>query len=116
MPTYDGVCSKCGKSYQYFVKKYTDKDPECPVCGISVQRCFSAPNIIGARSENFEAHYAYRKNSTDGNLEKVLIDSRSKQVAYCKEEHLYDPYEVPENVQLDDKGRVKSGMHSGAWI
>lgn len=116
MPTYDGVCGKCGDSYQYFVKKWTDADPNCPKCGTQVKRCFCAPNVIGARSEKFEEHYAYRKNSTDGNLERVLIDSRSRQKAFCKEEHLYDPYEVPEDVQLDEKGKIKSGMHSGAWI
>lgn len=116
MPTYDGACLKCGGTFQYMVKKWTDSDPNCPTCGIPVRRQFSAPAVIGAHTESFEAHYAYKKNSTDGNLERVLIDSRSKQRAFIKEENLYDPYEVPEKLNLDEKGKISSGISPGAWI
>jgi len=64
-----------------------------------------APNVVWARPMSYyndkklagadqDSHIAYKVRSTtraDGKPEAVVIDSRQKQLAYCKAEGLVDP-------------------------
>lgn len=114
MPTYDGVCPICGRNYQYLLKSYSEKDPKCKHCDVIINRKIPAPAIIGV---NFEPHFAYRKND-DGTSEKIMISTRAEQKEFCRHQKLYDPNELPNNINFGEDGRVaSSGVgESGQWI
>jgi len=129
MPVYDGYCSNGScPSYrdpvEFMVKHWDDKSPGCPTCGVEVFRKIGTPNVVWAKPLGWyqgetggsEGHTVYEKTE-DGRKIKTQITTRQEQLAYCKRNGLYDPMEIPNDVNLSDSdtGRGEARQRS-AWI
>lgn len=129
MPVYEGYCQNLDcKSYrkpvEFIVKHWNDKSPDCPSCRVEVHRNIGTPNVIGAKplgwydGESGDGHMVYGKDG-DGKPIQRFITSRQEQLAWCREQGLYDPMDIPRDVGLDDNGKeeqAKKGMSAPAWI
>lgn len=104
----DFQCQACGEHEEMFFhpSESANAKPVCPECGGRMDKVhIGAPNVVWARSMSFyndkklagadqDSHIAYKVRSTeraDGKPQAVVIDSRQKQLAYCKAEGLVDP-------------------------
>jgi len=116
MPTYDGVCPKCKKKYEFFLGKWNDSNPKCPPCQCEVDRMVSAAriSIFGDGTKGFEPHYQYRRND-DGTSDKVLIADRQSQIEFCHHQHLNDPVDLPKDLKVDENSKFQKSEKSG-WI
>jgi putative FmdB family regulatory protein len=132
MPTFDLSCGSCkdGKKYETLLRRHTDPDPDCPVCGNQLNRLLAAPaaiwlGSIGRFGNPTKEYYnpdgvvAYRVNSTrnvDGSPEKVFLRTRRDQVNYCRAEGLRMPDEINSNAEMCKNGKnLSTSGVSGQW-
>ena len=128
MPTYEGTCknescNRHGSLFEFLVKRWSDKNPDCPECGKEVHRYLCAPSIVWAKEvgqylgQNSEGHWAYAR-SEQGEPVKHFIRTRQDQKEFCKRYGYYDPNDLPASCTADDNGVTKNNTsgEKGQWI
>jgi hypothetical protein len=86
-----------------------------PFCGAITSK-YNDPRIPDA---HVEGHWAWRRRSArDWNKpEKVWIGDFQTQRRFCREEGLYDPTELPREVEISEDGKkVHSRGMPGSWV
>lgn len=126
MPTFEGVCpnetcSAVGEVAEYLLRRWDDKDPECPCCGIQMKRVISVPNFAWAKDlgyysgGNGEGHYVTYRD--ENNIpHKKFIRTRQEQLSFCREHGYADPLELPaEPEQRATPTKESKGLQRGTW-
>lgn len=136
MPIYEERCQnrecrRAGYQKEHYVPHYTEVTDACPHCGRPMARMASRFGVVftgpitakyndpKAENPHQEGHWAYRvRSSSTGHPEPVFIESFEQQRAFCKEEGLVNPKDVP-NLDASPDGKLATnagcGM-PGAWV
>lgn len=130
MPVYDFECRSCHVRSESYLPKWDAPDPACERCGAAQERLFSRfgvvfTGVITASKykdpKREDAHtdgvWCYRRRSSlSGQPEPVYLETHQELREFCKAEGLYDPSEVPRNMEIGADGKTLSstGM-PGQW-
>lgn len=123
MPVYESCCSDVdclvrGRRVEWYAPTSEKADPPCGECGTQTQRLVSRFGVVWARPFSFyndktkdgaamDSHTVWRKRSTrraDGKPEIVRINNFQEQAAYCREEQLLNPRDLPANAEPSRDG------------
>jgi len=111
MPIWEADCvnAECGYKAEYYSPGGRQEERSCPRCGSPMKRkdvhAFAVVRTgpvggkyAGKHKESYyeSGHIAWRvRSSRSGKPEPIWIDTWEKQKQFCKEEGLYNPWEVP---------------------
>jgi hypothetical protein len=128
------ACEQYGKVYENYFRHWNNPNPNCEACGVQRGRLVSAANPVwlkciseyGDPKKEFYregirdgGHLVWRKKSSrrpDGKPEAQWITNIQEQRAYCREEGLIPPDEMPSHMTIDKSGtRVSSAGLPGCW-
>lgn len=45
MPIFEATCAKCDETVEFYVPKFTEKNPKCKKCGGKTEREYSVPKF-----------------------------------------------------------------------
>lgn len=128
-------CENNGKRFESLLKRWDSPNPNCPKCGVVMERQLAAPRTIwvkpwaeyGARPQDKESPtynpdgitVVRRKSSGLGYdvPEKCFLQTRQEVKEYCKQEGLAMPDEMSPNAEISKDGKSLStaGM-PGQWV
>lgn len=130
MPMYEHFCSQAecpqlGRVIEGLVRHWYDPNPDCEVCGKRMVRLASrfavvftkplnAYNDLSREGAHEEGHWVTRRNTPDGVERQEYITTREQQKAFCRDEGLWDPSDIPPNAVPGAKSWETSGM-PGQW-
>ncbi len=132
MPMFEFMCQTPGCIHAGFVvEKYlshwNNLDPQCPECKATAQRLMSgfAIPLCGVITQRYndkklegahqEGHFAWRKNTPDGNPKLEFIETFQQQREFAKAEGLISPTDMgPVEIGADGKSSSSRGL-PGCW-